>query len=126
MLKTIAFLLVSLCVITVIKSVRPEFSLLVRLCCLCTVMLSAIAGFDVLTNALDSFFGIGNIDYSYLKFALKITAAAIISQLVCDICRDSGETAMSTAVETVSKLFILLLSLPLAQSLIKMSFEMYK
>ena len=63
----------------------------------------------------------------YMPILLKALGIGLTAQTVADICRDSGETAIASKVELVGKLEILLISLPLIESIIKMSGEiLYK
>ena len=44
-----------------------------------------------------------------------------MTQYVADICRESGESAAASGVETVGKLEILLLSLPLIDEILRVA-----
>ena len=52
---------------------------------------------------------------TYSKTVLKILGIVLVTQLSSDICRDNGETAISTMAELAGKLSILVISLPMIE-----------
>ena len=54
----------------------------------------------------------------YLRLMLKVLGITVITQFVADICRDNGENALATATETAAKISIMVLILPLFETVI--------
>lgn len=54
----------------------------------------------------------------YLRLMLKVLGITVITQFVADICRDNGESALATATETAAKISIMVLILPLFETVI--------
>ena len=51
---------------------------------------------------------------------LKAVGICFITQLACDLCRDAGENAIASRVETAGKAAILLISLPLFEQVLEL------
>ena len=54
----------------------------------------------------------------YVETILKGLGIAILTQISSDICRDSGEGTLATHIETVGKLELLLLCIPLIKEIL--------
>ena len=96
---------------TVLKQKNPEYSLL----------LSLTAGVLILgmiiTSALPLFEATGA-KAEYVQILFKALGLCFITQIACDACRDLGETAIASKVETAGKLSVLLVSLPLFEKIL--------
>ena len=49
---------------------------------------------------------------------LMILGISIVTQVVCDVCRDNGASALASQTETAAKILVLSLLLPLFQTVI--------
>lgn len=56
-----------------------------------------------------------------IKILLKALGLSVTAQLAADICRDCGEQTLAAAVETVAKLSVLLMAIPVAKQLVEFS-----
>ena len=55
----------------------------------------------------------------YIKILFKLLAIAYICQIASNICEDLGYRSISFQIETIGKVSILLLSIPIIQSLLE-------
>lgn len=55
---------------------------------------------------------------SYIKLMIKALGICVISQILADMCRDSGESALATEVEMSAKILIITIILPLFTAMI--------
>ena len=64
----------------------------------CTAVMGAFLAFiaPVITE-ISSIFSEAGISDSYLSLIFKATAICLITQITCEICRDSGESAIASA-----------------------------
>lgn len=62
----------------------------------------------------------------YGMIIFKSIGLTFIVQLISDICKDAGETAISSKLELVGKIAILLICLPLFEKIISVVLEMLK
>ena len=60
----------------------------------------------------------------YMEIILKTLAIAYITQISSEMCRECGENSIAFGIETVGKIEIVILSLPLINSIISMSEEL--
>ena len=49
---------------------------------------------------------------------MKILGISLIAQFVVDLCRDAGENALASQTEIASKVLILIMTLPLFETVI--------
>ncbi len=58
----------------------------------------------------------------YMETILKALGIAVVAESAADICRDFGESAIAARVEFAAKSLIMLLSLPVVESLLALAF----
>lgn len=56
---------------------------------------------------------------AYMKIMFKVLVIALVTQIVSDMCRDSGESALAGQTETAAKIMIVAVVLPLIQAVLK-------
>ncbi|MDO5305755.1 MAG: SpoIIIAC/SpoIIIAD family protein [bacterium] len=56
---------------------------------------------------------------TYIKILFKLLAIAYVCQIASDLCEDLGYRSISFQIETIGKVSILLLSIPIIQSLLE-------
>lgn len=88
-------------------------------------LLGAIIVFLLLSDKVSSIFDSlvnlsSNISfaYSYIKLMIKVLGIILVSQLVSDICRDYGDSAMSSMVEISARIIVITMVLPLFENVI--------
>ena len=55
---------------------------------------------------------------AYIDLMFKILGISIVTQVVCDVCRDNGASALASQTETAAKILVLSPLLPLFQTVI--------
>lgn len=123
MLKIFLIALIGLAVIVLLKELKPEFALLLKFA---TLLLLGFLAFTGIGDAIAEIFSLGesvSIDNALLKILLKALGLCLIAQIASDICKDCGESALSTGVELAGKLSIVIMALPVAAQLIAISLE---
>lgn len=56
--------------------------------------------------------------FQYVKLMVKVLCIIIITQFVCDICRDNGENAIASFTEIGAKIVVISMIMPLFESII--------
>lgn len=123
MLKIFLIALIGLAVIVLLKELKPEFALLLKFA---TLLLLGFLAFTGIGDATSEIFSLGesvSIDNALLKILLKALGLCLVAQIASDICKDCGESALSTGVELAGKLSIVIMALPVAAQLIEISLE---
>ena len=105
---------------TVIRSWKSDFVPLVRIgaVVLCGSLLIASAK-PLLSLITD--LGNGSGTAQYLETILKGLGIVILTQISSDICRDSGEGTLAGHIETVGKVELLLLCIPLIRQILSIA-----
>lgn len=109
-----------LCVVasTCIRSLKPEFSTVLRLafCVLFGVLM--LRAITPLTQQLRTWMDAAAAEYTGVL--IKALGIALLTHLTAELCRDCGESTVAGGVETLGKLEILALCLPLIGSVLEM------
>lgn len=122
--SVIALGLVSTAICILLKQYQPEYALFVSI--ICGVIIFAV----VIDNLLPTFALMSDlmvkaqIKSSYVEAIVKTLGVCYITQLVTDSCKDAGQNAIASKVELASKVYIVLLALPLFEDLITITFSL--
>lgn len=95
-----------------IKQIRPEFGIYIPITAAIIIFVYAVSELcgiiDALSLRLEKF----GMDKAYLKVLMKSLGLAYVAQTAADICKDAGESALSSKVELCGKVMILSLCIP--------------
>lgn len=115
--------IIGVCILTAIsvlaiRRYAPEYSILV----------SAVAGSIVLTALLVSASGLfsdiediflsAGLDGDVFKLVLKCLGVCYITNFAVDLCRDFGQTSLSSKIELAGKISITIMTLPLIKQIL--------
>lgn len=118
MIKIAAFVIISLFLIIFLRDTKREFAIILTVAC-AIILFVTVA--DDLYSVAQSIYnlssGMNNV-HSYITLMLKILGISLIAQFVSDLCRDAGENALASQTETASKNIILIMTLPLFETVI--------
>lgn len=99
---------------------KKEYSILVQIATGAIIMFSVVTQIaDVVTDLTELASGIG-INIAYIKLLIKVLGICVVTQFVCEICKDSGESALSSQIEFAGKIIVVTLMLPLLKSIINL------
>lgn len=113
------FALLGVVTVLILRSFRPEYATVAGI----AVGLILLAGtFSPLVSVLDSVTAIAeSTGFSvYSSVILKSMGIGILAQTTADVCRDSGVATIATKVEFAAKIIILLLCVPLLETLMSL------
>lgn len=118
MIKIAGFVLISLVLILLLKDTRREFALILTIACGIVLFIAVADDFyNVAKSIYDLSSGIKNVN-TYVSLMTKLLGISLIAQFVVDLCRDAGENALASQTETASKILILIMTLPLFETVI--------
>ena len=106
--------MVGVVALLILRTHRPEWAPMLRIAV--TVVAAGVTlslASTVLGYVGDLADATGGMDQESWPILLKALGVAFLTEISASVCRDSGETGLSTWVETVGKLEVLLLSFPL-------------
>lgn len=121
MLKIVGLCTAALAVIIVLKNVRSEYAFFLKLAVLLLIGVPVVGIAAEAIGQLQALSAQAGIDSDLLKLLVKALGICLTAQLAANLCRDSGESALASAVELLGRGAILLMALPLAAQLISWS-----
>lgn len=118
MIKIAGIILISLLMIIILKQTKREFALILSIAC-AVILFVTVADdfFSIAQRIFDLSTGIDNLD-TYISLLMKILGISLIAQFIVDLCRDAGENALASQTETASKILILMMTLPLFETVV--------
>lgn len=121
MLKIVGLCTVALAAIIVLKNVRSEYAFFLKLAVLLLIGVPVVGLAAEAISQLQALSAQAGIDSDVLKLLVKALGICLTAQLAANLCQDSGESALASAVELLGRGAILLMALPLAAQLISWS-----
>lgn len=102
----------------VTKQFKPEYSTIV-LFAVCLFLVGYLtSGLGEVLNFVQTLQKKVPISSTYIKILFKLLAIAYVCQIASNLCEDLGYRSISFQIETIGKISILLLSIPIIQSLL--------
>ncbi len=126
MLKIAGTVLCEMLVYTLIKQYKPEYAPLSQLAA--AAVLIFIIGDEIRgsLSAFSSLAGIGKISSEYVSVLIKVLGISLVTQVLSDMCRDSGNTSAATRLEFSGKVIIVAVSLPVIKGFTELVTEMVR
>lgn len=103
----------------VLKKGSPELALLLTLAAGVTVMLLLSSALEQLTTFLQELADRGGMDQKLFIPLYKTVGIALVVKTGGNLCRDAGESALASVLETAGTVCALLVALPLLQTVLK-------
>ena len=119
-IKVIGFAFVALVVIIVLKSLKKE-DLAILACLIASIILFVylFLKLDGVITLLDEIIKKAGINKEYLTILLKVTGISYIIELASNICKDAGVLSLSSKVEMIGKVTIVILTIPILTKVIE-------
>ena len=119
----------ALCVIgallaVVVKRGSPETALLVTLAAAVAVLLFLSSALEELTAFLKELAENSGVSLALFGPLYKTVAIALVVKVGAGLCRDVGESALASVVETAGAVCALLVSLPLLRAVLELLMEL--
>ncbi len=103
----------------VISEKKPELGVLLGLAFGTIALVVAFSKAGAIIGVLEDTINQAGIDGKLLVPILKVTGMAYITQFSVEACKDVGQNSIASKVETVGKIMMLVVAVPIATSLIK-------
>lgn len=94
-----------------------EYALYIKLAAAATVMSMIIIFVSPIAETIRNIYSRAGTDEEYLTVLFKALGICYITQFACDICKDSGENALASQAELAGKISLMIIALPLFESL---------
>ena len=109
----------AICAVIVRRQV-PEIGLVLALCGAAAVLLFCVEPLRGAVKLMDELAGLTGLSSAVVEPVMKVTGIAVLSRLSAELCRDAGEGALASAVETAGSAFSLLAALPLVSAVLQL------
>ncbi|MGI5957954.1 MAG: SpoIIIAC/SpoIIIAD family protein [Massiliimalia sp.] len=100
-----------------LKQYKPEYAMMLSAVCGAMVFLAVLSSLSPVLELANTLAGQTGVNTLYGKTLFKALGICYLVQLASDCCRDAGQTAIAGKIELAGKGAIVLLSLPLFESL---------
>lgn len=118
-ISTAVFCVCSAILAVLLRQHCREQSLMVALAACIAVIGGFTAIFTPMISEISNIFSVAGISDSYLALIFKAVSICLITQITCEICTDSGESAIASAAEIWGRGAVTFISLPLVQALLE-------
>lgn len=111
--KIVALSIVSVIIITILKSVKKEdFALLITVVASIILFGFIIIKLEGVLSLLEDLVQKSGINQEYLTLLLKVTGISYIIELATNICKDAGNSSIASKIEMFGKVSIVVLTIP--------------
>lgn len=110
--------IVTAVIVIILSDKRPEMGMLLGLAFGVMALVIAFGKAGAIIGVIEDVINNAGIDAKLLVPVLKVTGMAYITQFSSDICKDTGQNSIANKVETVGKIMMLVVAVPIATSLI--------
>jgi stage III sporulation protein AD len=114
------FCICSAVMAVLLRQYSREQGLLASLAACTAVLAGAILMTGPMIDEVRDIFSQAGVSESYISLIFKAVAICFITQVTCEICRDSGENAIASAAELWGRGAVTLMSLPVARVLLEL------
>ena len=102
--------------VLLLRKKTPEQALLLTIAILAVALARCLSAAAPVLEELRALFQRSGVEPAYVSILLRTVAAALVTRLCADLCRDGGSQALATAVEAAGALAVLLIALPLLRA----------
>lgn len=121
--KICAFGIMCAIICVLIKHYRSEFSMPARLGSILLIFGVVLGMLSPVFTYLKDLMG-SSLSSEYSTVIIKAVGISYLTQISSELCRECGESSIGTGIETVGKIELIVLSLPLINKIILMSEEL--
>ncbi len=120
LLKLAALCAVCLLPVVLLRKQTPEQALLLTAAILAVAAARCLSLALPLLEEIRALFQLAGIEPAYLSILLRTLAAALVTRLCADLCKDGGSQALASAVETAGAVAALAIAMPLLKAVIEL------
>ncbi|MCI9214555.1 MAG: stage III sporulation protein AD [Oscillospiraceae bacterium] len=120
LLKLAALCTVCILPVVLLRKQTPEQALLLTIAILAVAAARCVSLALPLMEELRALFDRAGIEPLYLSILLRTLAAALVTRLCADLCKDGGSQALASAVETAGAVAALAIAMPLLKAVIEL------
>lgn len=119
MVKIAVIGLVSMFLCIILGSIKKEYGILLAVVSSILIAFFGISKLEVISGAIKELQDFIGINGAYMSILLKMIGIAYIAEFASSLCKDAGQGAIAGQIDFVGKLTMLVVSLPILQSLLE-------
>lgn len=104
----------------VVKNQRPELALVLSLAAGGLLVLLSLGQLQTIMGFVGEISRKYGIREDYIGIAVKVTGIAVLADLAVQLCKDAGESAIASKVELGGKAVMVVMALPVIESLLSL------
>ena len=120
LMKLAALCAVCVLPVALLRKTAPEQALLLIIAVLAVALARCLALAAPVLEEVRALFGRAGIDTMHVSVLLRTTAAALVTRLCADLCKDGGSQALASAVEIAGAVAALAIAMPLLKAVIEL------
>lgn len=109
-----------------VKEVRADFGLCVTLAGVLFLFYGIFPRISLLISDIRSFSETNGFKEDYITAVLKIIGITYLCEFASDICTDTGETSLSKQVETLGKITVAYIALPIVEDVFSLILDLLR
>lgn len=102
-----------------LKTYKPEFGIVLSIALCLLFLFGAVEKLTVIIDFLNSIQNLMNVNPVYVAVLLKLIGIAYVCEFSSNLCKDAGYQSIATQVEIIGKLTILVVSMPIINTLLE-------
>ena len=119
-IKIVLFAIVAVVLGMMVRSVNPEFGVLIGMAACTCIFLLLIHKIELVLDYMDTIWEILPVDGMYMSMLLKMIGISYIAEFSGDLCKDAGYQTIAGQIELFAKISILLISMPILMSFLEL------
>ena len=120
LIKSSAAALTAIVIGLLIKKSNPELSLLLSACTVAVILASVIGLAQGIKDLAEAVHTVSGSKETLVSPVLKCVAIAVITKITTELCRDSSQASLASAVELAGTVCAVCIAMPLIMSMLKM------
>ena len=117
LLKLAALCAVCILPVVLLRKQTPEQALLLTIAILAVALAQCLRAAAPVMEELRALFQRAGVETAHAAILLRTVAAALVTRLCADLCRDGGSQALATTVEAAGAVAALVLAMPLLRAM---------
>lgn len=125
-IKSAAAVLIALILGTMLAKQSKDIMLLLTICVCGMVLIVAVRQLTPVISFLEKLKSVGQLDRNMVEILLKVMGIGLLGEITSTLCSDGGNVAMGKTVQLLASCVILLISLPLFDTLLELIEDLLK
>ena len=118
--KVIGIGLVATAASIILKPQKPEIAMQIAILAGTIIFIVMLTKLSAVIELINTFAYKAGLEAGFLKTIIKITGIAYVTEFAASICKDAGESALSSKIEFAGKVLILTLAVPIFGALMNL------